>query len=217
MPNNKSAKPKFITLRSQSPSARILLRTPIRTDAYSLVCRVQDPECTTYLPHLRFPKNPITIQSNEKQIELWRNASGITEQFLVVVLLPERPAEDGLDPVATVGDTGLAPLNIAAGTAECGIMLNSGPDMRGKGIAVEALAMQFAYGFEHLGLEIISFHTSKDNVPRRGLLEKKFGLEARCREEEGDWELVATKSWWNERQHAAGPDRQMVVSVDEGL
>ncbi|KAJ3481638.1 hypothetical protein NLJ89_g12194 [Agrocybe chaxingu] len=183
MTSDKATKPKFIALRSQSPRARILLRTPIHTEAYSL--------------------NLITIQSNYKQIEQWRNASGITEQFLVIVLLPERPAtEDGLDPVATLGDTGLTPLNVAAGAAECGIVLNSGPNIRRKGIAVEALAMQFAYG--------------KDNVPMRGHLEKKFGLAARWREEKGDWELVVTKSWWKERQDAAGADR-MVVSVDEGL
>lgn len=211
------ASARLVTIRSQSPKARVLLRSPVITDAPSLTARGNDPQCILYLPHLqRTPENKITVESNEKQIKAWRAESGIDGFFLVVVLLPEHGGKTGVDTSneATIGDTGLGPLNFSTKTGECGIMLNSGSSVRGKGFAVEVLDMNFAFAFDHLGLEKINFGTHRDNVPMRSLLEKKFGLPAQWREKQGDWTFEATKDWWVRRMEAAG-DERVLVDVEE--
>lgn len=214
-----NAQPHLVSIRSRSPSSRILLRSPIHSDAYSLLARVHDPECTTYLPHLRNPRNPITLASNQKNIKAWRAESGLTGLFLVIVLLPS--ASDTLSgivdpegPGATIGDTGFGPLDLKTKTAELGIMLNSGPAIRGRGFAVEALELCFAYGFEKLDLEVIELGTDKDNIPMRSLLEKKLGLTAAWREEKDDWCFSATKLWWADRQAWKG-SAKLELEVEE--
>ncbi|KAF8965041.1 hypothetical protein BDZ97DRAFT_1757470 [Flammula alnicola] len=229
---------RLVTIRSRSPSSRILLRSPIHSDAYSFTARAHDPLCTTFLPHIRSPKSPITVASNEKQIKKWRVESGITGLSLAIVLLSpnqstlenevstdiresspsevreQGPVGESGDAMATIGETGFGSLDLVAKTGECGIMLMSGPLVRGKGYAVEALDMTFAYGFDHLGLERINLGTHKDNLPMRSLMEKKFGVPAQWREEKNDWEFVATPEWWNARQSEAGENR-LVLDVEE--
>ncbi|KDR79974.1 hypothetical protein GALMADRAFT_242147 [Galerina marginata CBS 339.88] len=211
-------KAQLITVKSRSPSARILLRSPKLSDVASLTARGNDPLCTLYLPHLHNPKSPVTVESNTKQVKKWRADSGIGGFFLVIVLLPEnssiKDVGDDYSNDATIGDTGIGPIDFAKKTGECGIMLNSGPTTRGKGYAVEALDMNFAYGFEHLGLESIYFGTGKENLPMKNLLEKKLGILGQWREDKNDWRFVATKDWWAARTKAAGEDR-IVVDVEE--
>ncbi|KAF8903336.1 hypothetical protein CPB84DRAFT_1774592 [Gymnopilus junonius] len=205
---------RVITIRSRSLRARIILRSPKYSDVPSLTRRGNDPLCTLYVPFLRSLQGKITNESNQKQVQKWRAESGTKAFFLVVVLLPEK-ADDASEE-ATIGDTGLTPLDFVNKTAECGIMLNSGPSIRGKGYAVESLDLNFAYGFDHLGLETMYFGTLDENAPMRGLFEKKLGLSGEWREEEKDWKYVATKDWWLERQKAAGQER-VVVDVEETL
>ncbi|KAF4618676.1 hypothetical protein D9613_009853 [Agrocybe pediades] len=205
--------PRYIKIRSRSPKSRILLRTPLLTDVPAFTARANDPECVKYLPHLLNPKNPITNESNTKNCRQWRAESGIVGYFLVVVLLPEDGTKaNQVD--ATIGDTGIIPINWEEKSGECGMMLNSGPLIRGKGYAIEAIDMQFAFGYDHLGLEKIYFGTDADNIPMQNLLEKKLGIPGRFREKEGDWEYVTTKSWWEERKRLAGEDR-VEVEVEE--
>jgi len=205
--------PRYIRIRSRSQKSRILLRTPLLSDVPSFTARGNDYECIKYLPFLLNPKNPITNESNTKNAKKWRAGSGIGGYFLVVVELPEdRSKANQAD--ATIGDTGLIPINWEEKSAECGMMLNSGPTIRGKGYAVEAFDMQFAFGYDHLGLKKIHFGTGDDNIPMRALLEKKLGIPGTFREKEGDWEFVTTKAWWEERQKLAGEDR-VEVYVEE--
>ncbi len=68
---------------------------------------------------------------------------------------------------------------------ETGIMLNSGPLLRGHGYAVEALDLVFALGFDHLKLEKIELGTDKDNVPMQSLMEKRFGVKGGVEGEAG--------------------------------
>lgn len=204
---------RLITIRSRSPRARIILRSPKYSDVPSLTHRGNDPLCTLYIPFLRSLQGKITNESNQKQVQKWRAESGIKAFFLVIVLLPEKSDDNSED--ATIGDTGLTPFDLTKKTSECGIMLNSGPSIRGKGYAVEALDMNFAYGFDHLGLETIHFETVDENAPMRGLFEKKLGLLGQWREEEKDWKYVATKDWWLKRQEAA--EERVVVDVEETL
>ncbi|KAF8174077.1 hypothetical protein BJ912DRAFT_858940 [Pholiota molesta] len=194
--------PQLVTIRSRSPAARIFLRSPILSDSFSFTARAHDPLCTAFLPHIANPKNPITVASNEKQIQSWRAESGVGGYFLSIN-----------DVWQTIGDTGLGPLDLTAKTGETGLMLNSGPITRRKGYAVETLDMIFAFGFDHLGLERIKFGTHEDNVAMRGLLEKKFGIPARWKEESKDWAFEVTPQWWKTRQDAAGESR-VVVDVE---
>ena len=208
-------KAQLLTIRSKSLSARILLRSPEPIDVYSLTVRGRDPICTKYLPFLQRIRDKITIESNTRQVRNWRKSSGIDGFFLCVVLLSEhaeqlRGVDQSQNTNTTIGDTGLIPLDLEAKRSELGMMLNSTPDVRGKGYAVEALNMQFAYGFDHLGLEEIFFGTGEDNEPMRKLLEKKFGLEPQWREATKDYSYTATKKWWDERQAAAGEQRIVV-------
>jgi RimJ/RimL family protein N-acetyltransferase len=217
--------PQLVTIRSRSPAARIFLRSPILSDSFSFTARAHDPLCTAFLPHIANPKNPITVASNEKQIQSWRAESGVGGYFLSIIWLPEvrneqaaaglvpKEGEEENDIWQTIGDTGLGPLDLTAKTGETGLMLNSGPMTRRKGYAVETLDMIFAFGFDHLGLERIKFGTHEDNVAMHGLLEKKFGIPARWKEESKDWAFEVTPQWWKTRQDAAGESR-VVVDVE---
>ncbi|PPQ66535.1 hypothetical protein CVT26_009508 [Gymnopilus dilepis] len=209
-----SAQARLITIRSLSPRARIILRSPKYSDVPSLTRRGNDPLCTRYVPGLRALQGKITNETNHKQVQRWRAESGIKAFFLVVVLLPEKESDDTED--ATIGDTGLTPFDLTKKTAECGIMLNSGPSIRGKGYAVEALEMNFAFGFDHLKLETIYFDTLDENAAMRGLLEKRFRLSGQWNDEDKDWRYVATKEWWLERQTAAGEGR-VEIEVEEEM
>ncbi|KAF9485104.1 hypothetical protein BDN70DRAFT_871810 [Pholiota conissans] len=220
-----SPQPRLVTIHSRSPSARIYLRSPVLSDSFSYTARAHDPLCTAYLPHIASPKSPITVASNEKNIERWRGESGVSGYFLSICLLPEvrkAQAAAGLLPEEgekddtwhTIGDTGLGPLDLAAKTGETGLMLNSGPITRGQGYAVETLDMIFAFGFDNLGLERMNLATHKDNAPMRGVLEKKFGIPAQWQEKSNDWAFDVTPEWWKARQEAAGEAR-IIVDVED--
>ncbi|PPQ81674.1 hypothetical protein CVT25_013352 [Psilocybe cyanescens] len=208
------SQPFLVSVRSRSPKARIFLRSPLYTDVNSLTARGNDPICIQYLPWLQ--NATITNESNMKQVKNWRAESGIKGIFLVIVLLPEHGGPQGISIAddATIGDSGFGPIDLKAKTGECGVMLNSAPSIRGKGLAVEALDINFAYGFDHLGLETIDFGTDNNNLPMRRLLERKFGLSGTFNEEKGSWRFVVTKEWWAERSKAAGEDR-VVVDAEE--
>ncbi|KAF9528432.1 GNAT domain-containing protein, partial [Crepidotus variabilis] len=203
--------PRLVTLRSRLPSARIFLRSPKKTDSYSLTCRAHDPECTKYLPWIANPKTPITVESNERQIKNWRASSFVKEIFFCIVLLDKTEAKQdpSQDRLATIGETGLAPLDLDKKTAEVGVMLASGA-IRGKGYAVEALDMCFAYGFDVLGLGSIYVNTDRDNEPMKGLMEKKFGVEAVWREKQLDWSFATDRKWWDQRQAEKGEQKMIV-------
>ncbi|KAF8815101.1 hypothetical protein BYT27DRAFT_7199576 [Phlegmacium glaucopus] len=214
--------PGLITIRSHFPRSRILLRSPITSDAYSFVARVQDPLCTIYLPHLRSPKVPITLASNESQIAAWRAESLIQSLILAVVLLPDTRGVEKDETIeknsdtATIGETGFGSIDYANKTADCGIMLNSSPEIRGKGYAMETLEMMFAYGFDHLNLETVEFGTHRDNIPMRSLLEKKFEIPAKWREDRNDWVFNATKDWWNSYEsYLDSSGEKISVEVEE--
>lgn len=57
-----------------------------------------------------------------------------------------------------------------------GVMLQ--PFARGKGYAYEALRVVFDYGIRELGLLEIRVGSHSGNLPMKGLMEKKFGLQA---------------------------------------
>ncbi|KAF8155567.1 hypothetical protein B0H34DRAFT_713816 [Crassisporium funariophilum] len=230
-----SSKPtaRLITIKSRSPAAHIFLRSPVLSDAYSLLVRVQDPLCTLHLPHLRSPKVPITLASNKKQIVKWRAESSISSLFLVVDLLSrnqgvnegDTPATVGTvgedevednqgDATATIGDTGFGSINYATKSAESGIMLNSGPSVRGRGYAMQALEMMFAYGFDHMKLERIELGTDKDNVPMRNLLQK-MRIQGEWREAHNDWVFQATTEWWGAYKNDAEDKQRLEVDVEE--
>ncbi|KAH9478569.1 hypothetical protein JR316_0009026 [Psilocybe cubensis] len=208
------AQPRLVSIRSRNPKARIFLRSPLYTDVNSLTARGNDPKCVEYLPWLQ--NATITNESNTKQVKKWRAESGIKGIFLVIVLLPEHGGPQGISTAAdaTIGDSGFGPIDLEAKTGECGIMLNSAPSIRGKGIAVEALDLNFAYAFDHLGLEKVELGTDNINEPMRSLLEKKFQLSGIYNQEKDNWTFVVTKEWWQERSKAAGEDR-VLVDVEE--
>ncbi|KAJ5132549.1 hypothetical protein N7448_006707 [Penicillium atrosanguineum] len=56
-----------------------------------------------------------------------------------------------------------------------GVMLQ--PFARGKGYAYEALRVVFDYGLRQLGLVEIRLGSHSGNLPMKGLMEKKFGLQ----------------------------------------
>ena len=213
---------RLITVRSRLPTARIFLRSPLVSDAHSLTERAHDPECTAFLPHISHPKNPITIESNERQVRNWQDDSlNGKGWFLVVALLPEvkntiapYEGDPSKDAWASIGDTGLVPWNLAEKTGETGIMLNSGPLLRGQGYAVETLDLVFALGFDHLKLETVELQTDKDNVPMQSLMEKRFGVEAVWREKQGDWSYTVGPEWWKKRQETKGEAR-VVIDVED--
>lgn len=213
---------RLITVRSRLPTARIFLRSPLISDAHSLTERAHDPECTKFLPHISHPKNPITIESNERQVRNWQNDSlNGKGWFLVVDLLPEvkktiapYEGDPSKDAWASIGDTGLVPWNLAEKKGETGIMLNSGPLLRGHGYAVEALDLVFALGFDHLKLEKIELGTDKDNVPMQSLMEKRFGVKGVWREKQDDWSYTVTPEWWKKRQEEKG-DGKVVIDVED--
>lgn len=63
-----------------------------------------------------------------------------------------------------------------------GVMLQ--PLARGKGYAYEALRVVFNYGIRELGLVEIRVGSHSGNLPLKGLMEKKFGLQPEVRPEE---------------------------------
>lgn len=225
---------RLITVSCASPTSRIILRSPKASDAHSLTQRAHDPACTAFLPHIANSKKPITVASNLTQIANWRADSRRGEGWFFVVVLKagvgaggEETSEEAAgdmdwaggipgDVLATIGETGMGPF--AAGAppkrAETGVMLASGPRFRGRGYAVEALDMVFEFGFEHLGLEEIFLGTHKDNEPMRGLMERRFGVPAVWREEQGDWRFTVGREWWERRQSERG---ERLVLVVEGM
>lgn len=62
-----------------------------------------------------------------------------------------------------------------------GVMLQ--PIGRGKGYAYEALRVVFDYGIRELGLAEIRVGSHSENLPMKGLMEKKFGLQPEPRAE----------------------------------
>lgn len=212
---------RLITIRQHSPAARVFLRSPLLSDVHSLTERAHDPLNTEFLPWIRNPKTPITIESNTKQVKEWQDDTLKNGGwFLVVCLLPEvrkavapydgEPSEDAW---ATIGDTGLGPLKLEK-SAETGILINSGPILRGKGYAVEALNVVFGLGFDYVKLDKIVLGTHKDNVPMKTLLEKKFGLEAVWNEKRSDWGFTMTAELWAKRQAEKG-EAKVVLDIED--
>lgn len=84
----------------------------------------------------------------------------------------------------------IGPVNSDGATATChaerasaaGVMLQ--PFGRGKGYAYEALRVVFDYGLRELGLVEIRVGSHLGNLPMKGLMEKKFGLQPEASAEE---------------------------------
>jgi RimJ/RimL family protein N-acetyltransferase len=164
-----------------SPSGRLQLRSPELSDATNILHRIQDPQCVAHLPHLRDGK--FTLQGITSRIASWRESASETDLFLVIVL------RDGQK---LIGDGGFEMLDHTTETGEAGVMLNSDPQVRGKGYAIEALEATFQYGFTCLGLQKIILRTLKKNVPMGNLLKKHFQLTPEYREVEAGTECVFT-------------------------
>ena len=144
----------------------LLLRTPEISDTANIVSRVQDPARVECLPHLKSAK--ITDESTQERVVQWRKTSGKEDLFLII----ERSA-DG----TVVGDGGYETLHLKEKTGEAGIILNSGPDVRGKGYAIEALESILDYGFRELGLDKKILRTLEANAPMKRLLEMRMGFD----------------------------------------
>lgn len=168
---------------------------PTPADLPTCIARGTDPVCVRYLPHIK-PENQTTekvgrflnFQNKETQ-----NGNG----FWVVIDKKTEPGkaigdggfcgsiyyEDAQGQKVKVSDANgdvAAKGLIKAG--ECGIMLDSGTETRGKGYAVEVMEACFSMGFEGgvdgrgLGLEKVSICTSDQNKPMRGVCERRLGL-----------------------------------------
>lgn len=148
-----------------SLQGRLRLRSPELSDATNVLERVQDPLCVAHLPHLRDGK--FTIEGVTTRIASWRESASVTDLFLVIV----RKVDNQV-----IGDGGFETLDLAAKTGEAGVMLNSGPDVRAKGYAVEALEATFEYGFTCLGLDRVILRTLKENIAMVNLLGRRFQL-----------------------------------------
>lgn len=168
-----------------SPTGRLQLRSPELSDAPNILARIRDPQCVAYLPHLR--SGTFTLEGTTSQIASWRASASVTDLFLVIVRLDDEQQQKEV-----IGDGGFESLDLATRTGESGVMLNSGPDVRGKGYAVEALEATFQYGFTRLGLEKIVLRTLRANVAMGKLLEKHFRLVPEYREVEAGTEAVFT-------------------------
>lgn len=136
----------------------------------------------------------------------------ISKIFLCIELLnkPDPKTDPSQDPLGTIGESGFWPIDSERKMGEMGVMLNSG-EIRGKGYAVEALDMCFAYGFDNLGLETINLGTDRDNEPMKQLMVKKFELTPVFRENEKDWSFNADKAWWDQRQEG----KSVKIVVDD--
>ncbi|KAI9814385.1 MAG: hypothetical protein M1827_003241 [Pycnora praestabilis] len=168
-----------------SSQGRLILRSPVVSDAPNLLERLQTPSCVAYLPHLRDRK--FTISGLSPQIEAWRSTSMIRDLFLVVERI-----SDG----KVIGDGGFEVVDFEKRRGELGVMLNDEEDVRGKGYAVESLRTMLDFAFGELGLESVRMGTLKGNKPLRGLVEKRFGLVADPgREEHECWYTVLKSSW----------------------
>lgn len=155
----------------------LVLRTPKPTDAPSLLRHFSDERNTRYDRSVRVLNNPTAIAL---LIQRWSTISAPLSGLNVVV-----EVEGELVGVGGLGWIGLdKPFqNEGQGNGDgkelvlvgnAGIMLDT--KVRGKGYAVAALGMVIDYGFRVLGLDECRIAATDDNLPMKGLMEKRFGL-----------------------------------------
>ena len=194
-----SADTKFIddadvkSISYTTPTARLVLRTPLFSDAENYADRYNDPTTTKYIPGLKSKSGTFTPASTSKTINRWRTTSLKTSAYFSVVL-------KSTDEV--IGDGGYGGLDLNKKSGDCGVVLSK--EFRGKGYATESLIMMFDLGFGQLGLEEITIGTDTKNEGMRRILCDKLKLNGaeNMREEDGEitWDFVVKKEEWEARR-----------------
>lgn len=187
---------KLVVITDPSPASRLHLRSVIPSDAPSMLARVRDPLCVQYIPPLQSPAKPITLESVTNRIAAWRAESSVKSLYMSIVL-----GHPGADDARVIGEGGVNGIDLGSKTADCGIMLDSAPDIRGRGYGTEAMRVIISYAFEGLGMEYVELGTMHENGGMRGVMDG-LGIKGEMRKVEDDMVYrIGREDWLGGGQH----------------